>query len=126
MSHIIYTHRGKRYGVPFSLIARQEIEFESLTKIIALQKEREDLMDIMRMGGLKLGALASKQVTQIEYELQELWGFPLDFNYHRHWQHPGCTCPKLNNECRYPHGAIVKQDCPLHKHIWEHWMTYGL
>lgn len=119
MSHIIYTHRGKRYGVPFSLIEAQGIRFEQLCKIIELQKEREDLFEIMRRGGITLAKIAAKQVTQIEYELQNLWGFSLDFGYHKHWNHPGCKCPQMDNRDMYPYGAIISGGCELHNYLLE-------
>jgi hypothetical protein len=34
----------------------------------------------------------------IEYQLQALWGFPLDRNRHTWWLLlPGCTCPPMDN-----------------------------
>lgn len=53
-------------------------------------------------------------LTEIEFELQDLWGFPLDANYHRFWEYPKCTCPKMDNADWYPHRSVIQKDCPLH------------
>lgn len=58
-----------------------------------------------------------KVVTDIEFELQALWGFPQDPKFHRYQQYiKGCTCPRLDNrdligvsEHRYR-----VSDCPWH------------
>lgn len=40
----------------------------------------------------------NEDITEIEYKLQELWGFTKDSNYHSYWfQCPKCTCPKMDN-----------------------------
>jgi len=56
-----------------------------------------------------------KLVTDIEFELQYLWGFPKDPNFHRFWDRQKCLCPKMDNDDRYPTGNyIVAGNCPLH------------
>ncbi len=63
---------------------------------------------------LKLKLLAS-MLTALEFEQQRLWKFTLDANYHRFFDLPGCTCPKLDNAERVgsPH-KIHNVDCPIH------------
>lgn len=53
-------------------------------------------------------------ITEIEYELQRLWGFELDANYHRSWEYPKCECPKVDNQDNYPHRKIISSGCPVH------------
>jgi hypothetical protein len=54
-------------------------------------------------------------LSDIEIELQKLWGFPEDLNYYRFWNVVGCSCPKMDNNDRYPHGYYVTNaDCILH------------
>lgn len=62
----------------------------------------------------KLLKSLAKDLTEIEYELQKLWGFPLDANYHKFWEYPKCECPVMDNEDRYPHSRIMNLNCPLH------------
>lgn len=54
-------------------------------------------------------------ITEIEFELQRLWGFSQDAKSHRFWNLPKCTCPKHDNEDRHPsaHG-IINRNCVLH------------
>lgn len=53
--------------------------------------------------------------TQLEFELQEAWGFPQDINCHRFWWRPKCTCPKTDNDDNYPHGRyVINRGCVLH------------
>ena len=57
----------------------------------------------------------SKQLTAIEFKLQELWGFPQDIKFHKFWDTPKCRCPRIDNEDSYPFGYYgVSGDCPLH------------
>jgi len=58
-------------------------------------------------------SLAS-DLTEIEFELQELWGFSKDKMFHRFWEYPKCTCPRLDNIDAYPHMRYISISCPLH------------
>jgi len=52
---------------------------------------------------------------QIEYRLQKVWGFPEDSNYHRWWEVPKCTCPRLDNLDNYPTKyRNIDLQCPVH------------
>jgi len=63
----------------------------------------------------KLDALVAK-VTNIEFGLQDVWGFPRDENYHQWFRLPGCSCPKLDNADFVGTALrIYSHDCPLHK-----------
>lgn len=53
-------------------------------------------------------------LTLVEFELQRLWGFTSDANFHRFWETPKCQCPVLDNEDLYPHRSIINTHCPLH------------
>lgn len=56
-----------------------------------------------------------KNITECEFKLQELWGFPKDKNFHRFWETPKCTCPKMDNEDAYPTGYYaINMQCILH------------
>lgn len=57
----------------------------------------------------------NKQAEKLEFKLQELWGFDQDTRFHKFWKRPGCECPILDNEDRYPLGKyIINQECRLH------------
>ena len=55
-------------------------------------------------------------LKNMEYTLQELWGFPRDENRHTHrLRLPGCTCPKDDNrEMIGKIGWWVNEHCPWH------------
>lgn len=57
-----------------------------------------------------------ERVEEIEFELQDLWEFGKDRNYHKYWYRlNGCTCPKMDNEDRF--GTDLRShapDCPWH------------
>lgn len=55
--------------------------------------------------------------TLIEFELQKAWGFSQDKNFHRFWNRPGCSCPTMDNDDRYPYGSyIITGGCSLHSY----------
>jgi hypothetical protein len=50
-----------------------------------------------------------------EQTLQKLWKFKRDPNFIKFWAFPQCTCPKLDNEEKYPYGRyIASMDCIIH------------
>lgn len=57
----------------------------------------------------------SENIRNIEFELQELWGFEKNANFHKFWDTEKCKCPSMDNDDAYPHGRyIVNHNCPLH------------
>lgn len=55
------------------------------------------------------------EITEIEFKLQELWGFPKDRASHTHWLRPiKCKCPKLDNKDAWGHEYYINEECPLH------------
>jgi hypothetical protein len=61
-----------------------------------------------------------RRLTELEYQIQEAFGFERNINFHRFWERPKCTCPQLDNQdywgTKY---AIRSGDCPLHGGIVE-------
>jgi len=58
-------------------------------------------------------------INELDFKLQEAWGFERDANYHTWWYRaPKCTCPTMDNQERVgtPY-SIVSEDCPLHGKI---------
>lgn len=56
-------------------------------------------------------------LQNIEFALQEQWGFEKDPNYHTWWLKPkSCKCPKLDNTdiAYFGSGKIINLDCPVH------------
>ena len=53
--------------------------------------------------------------TANEFDLQDLWGFTPDPNYHMFWTMEGCTCPKMDNRDAWgtPY-HVYSGSCPIH------------
>jgi len=59
-------------------------------------------------------------LQNLEFELQELWGFPKNAKFHRFWDTETCECPKMDNNDAYPSGRyVISGNCPLHGDIDE-------
>ncbi len=97
------------------LIETQKCE-ENLEKIKNLHVERLEIEEEMRKETDQIKLIVwNEEYTQIEFELQKAWKFEQDKNFHRFWNRPKCSCPKMDNEDRYPTGNyIVSRECKLH------------
>ncbi len=84
---------------------REVHEFKLL--IYDMINETEDLTTLRSLG---------KDLTEIEFELQRLWKFKEDINFHRFWEAPKCFCPTMDNEDGYPYLSYRNHICPLHGH----------
>jgi hypothetical protein len=57
----------------------------------------------------------AKEVTKLEYRLQKLWHFKKNQNFHRFWDLPHCSCPKMDNEERWgTKHHIYDNNCIIH------------
>jgi hypothetical protein len=57
-----------------------------------------------------------KNLTNIEYNMQLLYGEEEDISYHIFWNTPKCTCPKIDNLEIYPSdNPIFDKKCSIHK-----------
>ena len=109
------------------LVKRQGIDEESVRQINILHDVRESLHECLaNMNVHKHNPLAReivKLLYDIEAELQRLWKFPINVDYYKFWNVPGCVCAgKIDNEDAYPTGYyVVSGNCPLHgeeKHMF--------
>jgi hypothetical protein len=113
-------------GVPVaslnrSLIQKQGLTDEEVKEIISLHRERLSLVRLMSQMEASqkeyLKALAER-VTEVDYKLQDVWGFPRNVNYHKFFTLPHCLCPKMDNMERLGTPYMIRtKDCPLHG--WE-------
>ena len=57
----------------------------------------------------------ARLLTNLENEIQELFNFEANINFHRFWETPKCKCPKLDCEDAWPTGYYtISGDCPFH------------
>jgi hypothetical protein len=58
---------------------------------------------------------AAQKATDLEFKIQEAWGFTKDSKFHRFWEMPHCSCPKLDNADSWPTGIYTYNlDCKIH------------
>ena len=56
-----------------------------------------------------------KKLTNIEFNMQTLYDEDEDILYHKFWETPKCTCPKINNIEIYPSkNSLIDNFCPIH------------
>ena len=102
--------------VDIKLIASMNVSDVTLGYIKILHKHRLYVREIMEamdpvrdVADLYESYLESNSV---DAQLQKLWGFPKNVKYYAYWRYPHCTCPKMDNEDKYPHGNYAKSgDC---------------
>lgn len=105
-----------------NMLTEQGIDEEGEKAILALHEERMLIFEMMsaidpdtEMGRLRLREWASV-VEDLEYRLQDAWGFPRNRDYHSWWYRvPHCNCPQLDNYDYYgtPFRIFV-ETCPVH------------
>jgi len=98
------------------LVERQNVSEETLGHIKETHRMRRALCKKMEQTDnvSELVELA-KQITNLEYVQQQLWGFSEDCSYHHWFNVPKCTCPKADNkEAMGSPQQIISHDCPIH------------
>jgi hypothetical protein len=57
-----------------------------------------------------------KKLTDIEFNMQLLYGEEEEISFHKFWETPKCTCPKIDNYEIYPSKTpIFDKNCPIHQ-----------
>lgn len=98
----------------YDLANKRGLSSDEILQIEYLQKYREVLGQQYKAGTLSAEEY-KEEWEDNEYNLQKLWGFPLDLNYHMFWTMEGCTCPKIDNRDSW--GTMFhyyNMDCPIH------------
>lgn len=112
---IIYKGKSKGF-LNERLIKQNKVTPEKIEKILKLHTKKLEIFEEMSQeSSREILKAYSKLVETLEYELQALWGFSKDKNYHEWYLVPQCQCPKTDNEERkgtpYP---IYNKSCPIH------------
>jgi hypothetical protein len=96
------------------------IDSDGIAKLEEIHAKRIDLFNRIEKETdvVKLHEMA-KEIDDIDFELQDGWGFDRDKRYHTWWYRlPKCKCPKMDNKDRIGTGlCIISWDCPLHGEI---------
>jgi hypothetical protein len=101
------------------LVEQQELSQHEVQYIETLHEVR--LRHIGEMSFLdpkenqdQLLELAGK-IRTLDFQLQEAWHFPQDENFHRFWELPHCSCPKMDNEDRWGTEYMIRSvECIFH------------
>lgn len=99
-----------------NFVRRQNISDETLKKIVDLHVQRILLEEsFVSPTNTMTGEEYHEQWTKNQCDLQNLWGFGVDYNYHMFWRMSGCDCPKLDNQDNYPSGPYYfNSSCKVH------------
>ena len=92
------------------------LEAYTIREIEDLHKYRADIFRISE-GCTRDGLQKElyKEWMSVERKLQDLWGFDEDDDKIKFWTFPACSCPKMDNNDRYPYGYyIVNDGCLIH------------
>jgi len=98
-------------------IKNKGIDADGVAKIEEIHAKRIDLFNRIEkeIDVEKLHEMA-KEINDIDFALQDAWGFSKDIKYHTWWYRlPKCKCPKMDNRERVgTDSRIISSDCPLH------------
>lgn len=101
-----------------NLITKQKLNIDDVERIKALHRAKYRVHKLAHMVDVSFNEILkqlAKLETDIEFELQRAWKFPLNRDYHRFWNFPRCQCPFTDNEDAYPTGYYVtNSSCPVH------------
>lgn len=99
-----------------NLVKRQRITEETIVKLHAVYDKLNDVIENPENFNNPV-----ELIQEMEFELQALWKFPIDADFHAHWLRiKGCECPKMDNRERMgtPY-RIYSVFCPWHGLIGE-------
>ena len=104
-------YKELRYRVDKDRISNKK----NLNKLKKCLLEKLKIYDIIENSDDNL-AQYYKKLTDVEYNMQLLYGEEEDIIYHSFWSTPKCTCPKIDNLEIYPSNKpIFHKNCPIHK-----------
>lgn len=110
------TVNGTTITLNKDLIEKQKLDLETVATILGLHARKAALLQEMETAPEFSWEAYARDIRSIEFALQRSWGFPQSENFHRWWNLPHCSCPKLDNEERYGTAQlIIDKECPVHK-----------
>ena len=112
-----FTHVSSKLSmINQNLVNRQKVSAEDVKKIVKLQTIRKYFYDFIELSNDKEEIRRlDRIITQIEFQLQKLWGFPQNRNFHRWFDVPKCSCPKGDNaDSLGSDFRIINPNCILH------------
>ena len=86
--------------------------------IITLNIDRDKTLVVINEGTSvdDVFTQAVLRLRDINYVLQDVWGFKQDSTRHKDWELPFCECAKMDNRDNYGTGVqSINLECPVHK-----------
>jgi len=110
------TLKSKISILNLNLINKQKINDEDVKLIHKLHIIKNCYLSFIESSNSKEDIRRfAKFITVIEFRLQNLWKFKEDINYHRFWNLPKCSCPKMDNMDDYGSGfRHINLNCIIH------------
>lgn len=100
------------------LIKKRNISNISVWKIMVLHRQQLEIevaMEKMPVTAVNLLQSLMDEITEINFELQDLWGFQRNADFHKTHYLPHCTCPKIDNDVMVgTPQRYIAEGCPLH------------
>jgi hypothetical protein len=118
LDEFTYMADGKEYAVNPYFAIQRKASYKTLEKVKSIHVQLCDLVKKVdeEDDAVKLNKLVD-EITELDYQLQDLWGFERDKNFHT-WLKKSkrfhCTCPILDNEDMPKDMRFISEDCPLH------------
>lgn len=101
-----------------NLIARNGVSLSSQLELCTLYDKLEELIE---EGNATLSVEENRRIAdeieQLEFKLQELWGFGRSQMHHRYWSRLDmclCNADSLDNRDDWGYRRVIRLDCPLH------------
>ena len=56
-----------------------------------------------------------QDLHELDFSIQEAFGFPQNKDFHRFWEYPGCSCPYIDNFDTWGTSShYYNENCPVH------------
>lgn len=99
------------------LAQERNLTEENINKINELHLLREKVEKNMAKASVEELPAYDKRLDEIEYQLQDLWGFGRNSSFIKFWERPLCRCPTLDNKDSYGFGYYTySSTCPVHNY----------
>ena len=109
---------GSFYILNPRMIAAKDISEESVVELVKLHNIKQGIFETAEFIGKEktdqLRVLADI-FQEVEFKMQEVWGFGRDATFHEWYTFPYCSCPKMDNaDARGTKYGVINCECPVH------------
>lgn len=111
--YVIYN--GEEISINEDLLRERDVG-PNLMKIIETRFKIERILGEAQYNSSECSVDTINRLKELEYTLQDLWGFPRDSSYHlNQFRLRFCSCPLDDNRDRVGTGSwVLDKGCPYH------------